>query len=56
MPQGSILGPDLFALNMLPLGSIFSPYNLSFHRFADDLKIYLLLKVGTDISAVIVLP
>uniref|UniRef100_A0A669BFN4 Reverse transcriptase domain-containing protein n=1 Tax=Oreochromis niloticus TaxID=8128 RepID=A0A669BFN4_ORENI len=48
VPQCSILGPALFALYLLPLGSIFSRYSISFHCFADDLQIYLPLKAGSD--------
>lgn len=45
VPQGSVSGPILFSLYMLPLASIFERYDVSFHGFADDIQIYLPLNV-----------
>ena len=52
VPQGSVLGPLLYAMYVSPIGDVVTGHGMSYHLYADDLQVYTAIRTDqlTDLS------
>ena len=48
VPQGSVLGPVMFTLYTTPLQRIFKRHGIKYHKYADDIQLYVSYNPATS--------
>ena len=52
VPQGSVLGPLLFAVYGSPVADVFASHGVRYHQYADDTQLHLALRVDNTAAGV----
>jgi len=55
VPQGSVLGPLLFAVYSSPVADIIAQHGVQFHQYADDTQLHLAMRAGDTATGRLIL-